>query len=101
VYQPRAAPDESRGVAEPSTADADADAGEDEIEICEMLATESFLKPATFARSGTFPGEFAQLRLLVNSTQTMVVMRLRLNAGGRQTLGTPVHERPEPRDVAR
>ncbi len=46
------------------------------VSICEALATESFDRPATFAGKRTLPGAFAQVRLLVNGTQTTVAILL-------------------------
>ena len=48
--------------------------------ICYTLATDSFFSPIVPAVGKTFPGAFAQRRLLVHVMQTAVAMRLRLRA---------------------
>ena len=47
--------------------------------LCEALATESLGRPAVLAEINVFPGASAQTRLLVNSTQTIVAIRLRFS----------------------
>src|SRR3989304_6964134 len=44
--------------------------------ICDAFATESFCRPAALAGRSTFPGARAQVRLLVNGTQTTVAILL-------------------------
>ncbi len=48
------------------------------VNICETLATESFVRPLTAAASRTLPGASSHLRFDVNGTQTTVAMRLLL-----------------------
>jgi len=50
------------------------------VTIRETFATESFGSPVSRAESETFPGAFAQRRLLVNGTHTTVAIRLRFSA---------------------
>ena len=47
---------------------------------CELFATEFYGRPVACAESITLPGASAQRRLLVNGTQTTVLIRLRLRA---------------------
>lgn len=48
--------------------------------ICNTLATESFTSPVARAGRSTFPGASAHRRLLVNGTQTIALIRLRLRS---------------------
>ena len=48
--------------------------------ICNTLATESFASPVARAGRSTFPGASAHRRSLVNGTQTIALIRLRLRS---------------------